>query len=96
MKDKVFAMIKEALASVNEELADQRLHVVTMATRLYGGNSALDSLALVNLIADLEDLISEEFGQEVVLADEKAMSQQTSPFRTVESLTDYITTLLGK
>jgi len=94
MKEKVVKMIEEALSEINEELESEELKHITKDTKLYGGNSALDSLGLVNLIADLEDIISEKFGKEVVLADEKAMSQRTSPFRTVESLSEYITTLL--
>ena len=35
----------------------------------------------------------EELGIAVTLADERAMSQTRSPFRTVQSLTDYIMTL---
>ena len=54
----------------------------------------MDSLALVSLITDLEEKISDEFDEDIVLADEKAMSQRTSPFRTVESLTEYISKLL--
>lgn len=66
----------------------------TKNTKLYGGNGALDSLSLVSFIADLEEKISDEFDKDIVLADEKAMSQSTSPFRNVESLTLYIETLL--
>ena len=36
----------------------------------------------------------EEFEKDIVLADEKAMSIRTSPFRNVESLTSYIESLL--
>ena len=54
----------------------------------------MDSLALVSFIADLEDKISDEFEKDIILADEKAMSQRTSPFRSVETLTNYIQKLL--
>ena len=54
----------------------------------------MDSLALVSFIADLEDKISDEFEKDIVLADEKAMSAKTSPFRNIESLTSYIKSLL--
>lgn len=90
MKTKIEEMIKQALTEINEELNSEELKSITKDTKLYGGNSALDSLGLVNLITDLEEMISDEFDIDIVLADEKAMSQRTSPFRTVETLTDYI------
>ncbi|MBD3843955.1 MAG: hypothetical protein IE909_19185, partial [Campylobacterales bacterium] len=45
-------------------------------------------------ITDLEERISDEFEKDIVLADEKAMSQKASPFRNVETLTNYIQKLL--
>ncbi|WP_419675786.1 hypothetical protein ACN2CX_10675 [Aliarcobacter butzleri] len=51
-------------------------------------------MALVSFITDLEEKISDEFEKDIVLADEKAMSTRTSPFRNIESLTLYIKTLL--
>jgi acyl carrier protein len=61
---------------------------------IFGAGAPLDSLGLVNLLADLEYKIGEEFGREVVLASEQAMSRSRSPFRDVASLTDYIVELL--
>jgi hypothetical protein len=62
--------------------------------RIFGGESPLDSLGLVNFLADLEYRLSEEFGREIVLASEQAMSRQRSPFRDVPSLSDYVVELL--
>lgn len=94
MKNKIVKIITEALKEINDDLESKELENITLETKLYGGNAALDSLALVSLITDLEDLISDEFDQDIVLADEKAMSQRTSPFKSVESLSDYIVTCL--
>ena len=47
---------------------------------LYGNDGVLDSMALVNLLADVEDAVSEQFGAAIALADEKAMSARHSPF----------------
>jgi acyl carrier protein len=60
------------------------------ATRLLGRGAVLDSLGLVQLILALEGELRERHAIEVALADERAMSQQHSPFRTVGSLTEYI------
>ena len=61
---------------------------------LFGGNSKLDSLWLINFIVLVEQNIEDELNITITLADERAMSQKHSPFRTVGSLIDYIKVLL--
>ena len=63
---------------------------------VFGPDGALDSLDLVNFLADLEYRLAREFGRELVLASERAMSRNRSPFRDVESLTGYIQELLNE
>ena len=94
MQQKIEKIIVEALVELNEELENENLNNPTSETKLYGGSGALDSLALVSLITDLEERMSDEFKKDIILADEKAMSQRTSPFRSVETLTNYIQKLL--
>ena len=94
MQDKIEKIIIETLVELNEELENSSLENPDSKTKLYGANGGLDSLALVSFITDLEEKISDEFEKEIVLADEKAMSAKTSPFRNVESLTLYIKSLL--
>ncbi len=65
-------------------------------TKLFGGDSNIDSLGLVNLIVSVESNINETFNLSISLADEKAMSQKHSPFRTVETLADYIVLLINE
>jgi len=96
MRTEITEMILEALRALHEELQLPELAAPTLQTRLLGTASVLDSMALVSLIADLEGRISVKFGREVVLADERAMSQLRSPFRTVESLTAHIEALLAE
>ncbi len=94
MKEKIEIIIIEALNEINEELENENLKNITKETKLYGGSGTLDSLALVSFVIDLEERISDEFQKDIVLADEKAMSQKTSPFRDVETLTNYVQKLL--
>ena len=94
MTNKIEKLIVNALVELNEELEKNQLDKPTKDTKIYGGNGALDSLQLVSFLTDLEGLISDELDEDLVLADEKAMSQNTSPFRNVESLTIYIQKLL--
>jgi len=96
MRINIEKMIIESLLDLNEELDSNELNNPTKETKLYGQNGVLDSLALVSFITDLEERISDEFDEDIVLADEKAMSQRTSPFRNVDALTIYIQKLLEK
>jgi hypothetical protein len=63
---------------------------------IFGLGGILDSLALVSFLADLEYRLAEEFGREVVLASEQAMSRSRSPFRDAPALTNYIVELLAQ
>ena len=59
-----------------------------------GENSKLDSLGIVNFIVSVEENIEDEFDQSILLADEKAMSSEESPFSNVNSLSNYVASLL--
>tara|TARA_B100000780_G_C21050269_1_gene421762 strand:+ start:643 stop:933 length:291 start_codon:yes stop_codon:yes gene_type:complete len=94
MTTKIQEIIIDVVNELNEELEKECLINPSEDTKLYGGNGSLDSMALVTLIADLEERISDELDVDIILADEKAMSQKTSPFRNVGTLTKYIQKLL--
>lgn len=93
MKQEIEKIIIEVLQELNEESDNKNINP-SSDTKLYGINGTLDSLGLVSFITDLEERISDKFNMNIVLADEKAMSQRTSPFRDVKSLTNYIITLI--
>ena len=60
---------------------------------LFGPGGALDSLGLVSMVVALEQALESRYGVVVTLADQRAMSQERSPFRSVEALADYAATL---
>mgnify|MGYP001029006431 CR=1 FL=1 len=61
---------------------------------LFGEEGIFDSLGLVTLIVAVEEAIQERFDVSVSLADERALSQSRSPFRTVGTLAAYAGALL--
>lgn len=89
-KQALHALVLRRLALLGAEMGKPELAQATDETHLLGGQSPLDSIGLVTLIADLEGDIQREFGKSVTLADEKAMSRTLSPFRKVGTLVDYI------
>lgn len=64
-------------------------------TALFGAAGLLDSMGLVTLVVEVEQHLADQFGWLVTLADDRAMSQRNSPFRSVGALADYIHALPG-
>lgn len=80
-----------------QELNGQKIKLpqdLNSETPLFGRDGILDSVGLVTLVVAVEQAIEDECGVSVSLADEKAMSQRQSPYRTVGSLAEYATRLL--
>jgi len=86
----VLSNLHEVLAQKDQPLPD----LANGTVNLIGRQAVLDSLGLVTLIVDLEQRLEEEYGVSLILVDEHAMSQRSSPFRTLQSLTDYICLLI--
>lgn len=79
-------LVIESVRLLAEDFDLIALQQPSAESALYGSEGVLDSMALVNLIADIEDAVSEEFGAAITLADEKAMSARNSPFLNVKTL----------
>lgn len=58
-------------------------------TELFGAEGLLDSIGLVSLVIACEQALDDELGIQVGLADERALSQRVSPYRTVGTLAEY-------
>ena len=83
-------LILDSVKMLAEDFDLETLKQPTTGATLYGENGALDSMALVNLIADIEDALAAQYTVSIALADEKAMSAKNSPYRSVTSLTDAV------
>ena len=94
--ERVEKIVFDVIDETNEELSDSEKIGTSVDTILFGENGALDSIGLVNFIVEVEQKIGEVFGTSVLIADEKAVSQKNSPFRTIGTLVDYLTLLLEK
>jgi acyl carrier protein len=91
-REKVRSML---IDSIDEYAAQNQLKInINDDLRLFGREAPLDSLALVTVLVGFEAALNDQFGTQLVLADDRAMSMERSPFRTVSSLVDYACTLL--
>jgi acyl carrier protein len=95
-KNTIRDIIFKALKNINEERGPNEQLEIDLNTRLFGVDAVLDSLSLVSVIVDVESDVSEQAGHEISLTDDRAMSQEISPFSDVNSLTDYIELLMSK
>lgn len=95
-KDVIQAIILQALKNINEERGPDEQLKIDLNTRLFGADAVLDSLSLVSVIVDVESAVSEQAGHEISLTDDRAMSQEISPFSDVNSLTAYIELLISE
>lgn len=93
-KEKILHLVIELVKEIGLEQSNEILINPTQSTRLFGEN--LNSLEIVMLISELEERVSDEFGIHVILADDRAMSQKTSPFRSITTLVEYIDLLLSE
>jgi acyl carrier protein len=65
-------------------------------TNLIGYVSELDSLGLVMLIVKIEQRVYRGFNIHITIADDKAMSQKHSPFKTIDTLANYVLELINE
>ena len=90
MKLKIQNIIYESLEETIEVLPNDITLGKDTNTEIFGPNGILDSLSLVAFLVNLEQKISDNFDCEITIADDKAFSQKTSPFKNVETLLGYI------
>ena len=91
--DEIQQIIFDAIEMANNAREEDKQIPVSADTRLYGSGGELDSMGLVAFLVDIEESFQDN-DVNISLSDERAMSQSHSPFRDVQSLTDYIATLV--
>ena len=94
MQKIIIDLIFDTIDKFNNEYSNEKQLEKSSHTALLGPGSKLDSLGLINLIVAVEQNVEDKFDITITLADERAMSQEISPFRTVGSLADYIEMIL--
>ena len=94
MSNTIIEIIYNSIDEFNEQLKNDMKLEKSTETKLIGSNSKLDSLGIVSFLVTIEQNIEDEFDVIFTIADERAMSQKRSPFRTIGTLADYIDMLL--
>ena len=92
----VLEIIYESIDELNKDLEPNEQIQKSNEAIIFGKESSLDSMGLVNLITIIEQKLEEESGDFIAIADERAMLMESSPFRTVETLKNYVEQLIGQ
>jgi len=79
-----------AVDEINQDLKDDTKLDKSPETILFGQGARIDSMALVSLIVAVEEGIFDEFGLSLTLANEKALSLERSPFKSLGSMIHYV------
>jgi len=81
----VLAALREAVDQHGGDPA-----AVNAETVIVGPGAVIDSIGVVSLIVDIEQRLEMEHEVSVTLANDRAMSQRNSPFRTPTVLAEHI------
>ena len=88
-KETALQAIYSAIEEMNATLEPEKQLQKSADAIIYGPESQLDSIGLVNLVMAVEQQLYDVLGQEVLLASEAAMSRRRSPYRSADALADY-------
>ncbi len=93
-RKKILELIFQVVDELNARSPKEEWLDKSTDTPLTGNLAKLDSLKLVSLIVATEQKVQEEFNAIITIASERALAQKENPFRTVETLADYILMLV--
>jgi acyl carrier protein len=94
MNDEVLRCVYVAIDEANQDRREFAPLEKSPDADIHGTATGLDSLGLINFLVATEEALEQEFGVPVVLSDDRALSQEPSPFRTVSSVVEYAEALL--
>ena len=92
--DRLIKTIFQGIHEFNQDLPDEERLKASLDTILFGESGKLDSLGLVNLLLLIEEMVQEEYSLAITIADERALSQKRSPFKTIRRLSEYVSLLI--
>ena len=90
MKNEIKKILFKVVEEINENLDVGQQFELSTETVLLGEDGNIDSITLVNLIVAIEQSIEDELDVEIILIDERALSQKENSFSTIGTLIDYI------
>lgn len=90
------SIVQACLRDTIEQLGSTGPIDIAEDTTIVGQGAVLDSVGVVSLIVDIEQRLEMDHTITVTLASDKAMSQRSSPFRSVGVLADHICSTIAE
>jgi acyl carrier protein len=87
--------VYQAVDQVNAQSGNGPKIVKDPSTPLLDSEGGIDSLALVNLVVALEQVVFDETEKSITVADENVYSSPDTPFRTLGTLAAYLNKMLA-
>ena len=87
-------LITKCIQNLPHENGEENFIDLTANSALFGKDGIVDSIGLVSLVVAVEQEIENVYGVSISLADERAMSQKSSPYQTINSLAEYAERLI--
>lgn len=94
--EKIIQSICAAIDEVNDQLPAGEQIEKTSDTALFGVDGKLDSLGLVSLVTSIEQSIEDNTGMSVTILEEIELLEDENPFKSIDALAEYITSILVK
>ena len=88
-------IVVRVIDQMNQDFPEEQEIQKSPTTVLSGPGGRLDSLGLVDLVFRIQEVVRDEYGIAIAVADENVLSAQESPFRTVETLIAHLDQLLA-
>lgn len=95
-KEEILQIVLNQITEVIETFPIEAQFKINEETILFGNGSSIDSLSLVCIIVDIETTLSLEYGLEISLTDDRAMTREISPFDNVSRLVDYMYEIINE
>lgn len=89
------SVVTTALQELLTQNGDEVPEPLDASVVLVGKGAVIDSLGVVSLIVEIEQLLETKHDVSVTLANDRAMSERNSPFRTVGVLADHVMSLIA-
>ena len=94
-REDLIGMMAKLLQDTLAEQSTDQIIQASPSSPLIGAEAVLTSMGLVSFVADVETTLAQSYSVELILVSEQALSRKNSPFRTVDTLVDYVLELVG-
>ncbi|GMO61026.1 MAG: hypothetical protein Ta2D_06820 [Rickettsiales bacterium] len=92
MREETQVLLKDALQYMTKFLKKPLEYTDDLL--LMGSDGNMDSMDLVTFLSEVEGQISDKLSKDVKVVSNKAFSQTNSPFKSMETLSNYIEELV--